>query len=69
MYFYFLLISTLIKRYDKKDIQNIIDKAHGMIVIIIINIGDISINEFSSVQLHIVILSSPLIISVIFIYK
>ena len=66
-YFYFLLINTLIKPYDKNEKQHIIDKAHGMIDIIIINKGGISINEFSSVQLHNVILSS--IISVIFIYK
>ena len=63
---YFLLINTLIKPYDKSDKQHIIDKAHGMIDIIIIIKGDISINEFSSVQLHIVILSS--VIFIIFIY-
>ena len=54
--FYFLLIETLIKPYDKNDIQHINDNAHGIIDIIIINKGDISINEFSSVQLHIIII-------------
>ena len=64
--FYFLLINTLIKPYDKNDKQHINDKAHGIIDIIIIIKGDISINEFSSVQLLIDVLSS--VIFVIFIY-
>ena len=49
-----------------KDRQHIIDKKHGIIDIIIIIKGDISINEFSSVQLLDNILSS--VIFIIFIY-
>ena len=60
------MINTLIKPYDKNKKQHIFDKAHGIIDIIIIIKGDISINEFSSVQLLIVILSS--VIFIIFIY-
>ena len=67
MTFYFLLIKTLIKPYDKNDKQHIIDEAHGMIDITK-NKGDISkiITLSSFVQLHNDILSST--ISVISIY-
>ena len=65
-YFYFLLIMTLINPYDKNDKQHIIERAHGIIDIIIIIKGDISINKFSSVQLFDNILSS--VIFIIFIY-
>ena len=68
--FYFLLINTLIKPYDKNDKQHIIDKKHG-IVAIIKNKGHISTviksSLLSVVQLHNVLLSS--IISLTFIYK
>ena len=61
------MINNLIKPYDKNDKQHIIDKAQGMIDIIIINKGDISIKVLLllSEQLFGDILSS--MISVMFI--
>ena len=65
-FFYFLLINTLIKPYDKNVKQHIIEKRQGIIANIK-NKGDISkIILSSSGQLHNDILSS--VIFVIFIY-
>ena len=66
-YFYFLMINTLIKPYDKNDKQYIIERAHGIIAIIK-NKGDISkiILSSSSVRLNNDFLSS--VIFIIFIY-
>ena len=66
-YFYFLFINTLVKPYDKNDLQHNIETAHGIIAIIK-NKGDISIiiSLSSFVQIHNDILSS--VIFIIFIY-